>query len=198
MEVNELISSGIIEMYCLGIATEDERKQVEKLASENHRVLDEILVIRKALELYATALHKSPPPSLKNKILQAAMEKEESIDFPPRITQHSTVEEWTNYIATNHIVPPKDYDGLFLLDLPGNKNQSTYIVWAQKGAIVEESHAEEDEYLLMLEGYCSIAIDGKIGYYHKGDLILIPKRCVHRAEALSDVPMVVIGQRIAA
>ena len=201
MEVNEFISSGIIEMYCLGIATDEEREQVEKFASENTAVRDEILVVREALELYATARHVSPPPALKDKIMAAVMNSEKQgrpLDFPPRLTPQSTVEEWMNYISNNHIAPPKEYENLYLLDLPGDKNQSTYIVWAKRGAVVEESHAEEDEYLLMVEGNCSIAIDGRIGYYHRGDLVFIPKRSVHRAEALSDEPMLIIGQRIAA
>jgi quercetin dioxygenase-like cupin family protein len=201
MEINELISSGIIEMYCLGIATEEETKQVEKFASENNAVRDEILVVREALELYASANHASPPATLKNKIMAAIMNSEkrdQPFDFPPRLSRYSTVEEWMNYISSNHIAPPKEYEGLYLLDLPGDKKQATYIVWAKKGAVVEESHSEEDECLLMLEGNCSIIIDGKTGYYHEGDLVFIPKNSVHRAEVLSDNPMLVIGQRIAA
>lgn len=200
MEIKEFISSGIIEMYCLGIATEDERRQVEKLASENNSVRDEILAVREALELYATAARTSPPATLKNKIMAAVMNSghEQPPGFPPRITRDSTVEEWINYITGNHLAPPGAYKSLHVLDLPGDEKQSTYIVWAKKGAVVEESHAEEDEYLLMLKGNCSIAIDGQMGYYHEGDLVFIPKKSVHRAEVLSDEPMLVIGQRIAA
>jgi len=201
MEINEFISSGIIEMYCLGIATEEETKQVEKFASENNAVRDEILIVREALELYATARQTLPPVTLKNKIMAAisnSEKQEEQPGFPSRLTAHSTVEEWMNYIALNHLVPPKEYEDLYLLDLPGDKKQSTYIVWAKQGAVVEESHSEEDEYLLMLKGNCSIAIGGKIGYYHEGDLVFIPKKSVHRAQVLSDEPMIVIGQRIAA
>src|SRR6185295_16535970 len=76
MEINEFISSGIIEMYCLGIATEVEREQVEKFAKENNAVRDEILIIREALELYAMAGHASPPATLKNKIMAAIMNSE--------------------------------------------------------------------------------------------------------------------------
>jgi mannose-6-phosphate isomerase-like protein (cupin superfamily) len=201
MEINEFISSGIIEVYCLGIATEMEKEQVEKFASENNAVRDEILIVREALELYVTALQTSPPATLKNKIMAAILNSEkpeQPLDFPPRLTEHSTVEEWMNYITGNHITPPKEYASLYLLDLPGDKRQSTYIVWARHGAVVEESHRDEDEYLLMLEGNCSIAIDGKILYYHQGDLVFIPKESFHRAEVLSEEPMVVIGQRIAA
>lgn len=201
MEINEFISSGIIEMYCLGIATEVEREQVEKFAKENNAVRDEILIVREALELYAIAGHASPPATLKNKIMAAIMnseKQEQPLDFPPRLTRHSTVSEWKNYISNNHLAPPKEYEELYLLDLPGDKKQATYIVWARKGAVVEESHSEEDEYLLMLEGNCSIVIDGKMGYYHEGDLVFIPKNSVHRAEVLSEKPMLVIGQRIAA
>ena len=50
----------------------------------------------------------------------------------------------------------------------------------------------------MLKGYCSVTINGIIGYYREGDIVFIPGKALHRAEALSDEPMILIGQRIAA
>ena len=63
---------------------------------------------------------------------------------------------------------------------------------------MEESHENEDEYLFMLKGYCSVTINGKIGYYREGDIVFIPGRALHRAEVLSDEPMILVGQRLAA
>jgi quercetin dioxygenase-like cupin family protein len=201
MEIKEFVASGIIEMYCLGIATDEEKNQVEKLAQESTEVRDEITAVSDALTSYAIASSESPAAFLKNKIMETIANSEknkEKIQFPPRISLSSTAEEWLQYLSDNKISSPAQYDSIHLMDLPGNEKQVTYIAWAKKGAVVEESHDDEDEYLLMLKGYCSIVIDGKTGYYKAGDIVFIPKKSVHRAEILSDEPMLVIGQRIAA
>lgn len=201
MEINNLISSGIIEMYCLGISSTAEKNLVEKLAAENKDVRFEIAAVNEALIAYAIASGKAPAESLKSKIMDAiagTVSTDQQIQFPPRISLNSRSEDWFRYLADNSIVPPEDYDQFHLFDLPGNEKQATYIAWAKKGAVVEESHADEDEYLLMLKGNCSVTIDSRLGYYKEGDIVFIPKGAVHRTEALSAEPMLIIGQRIAA
>jgi len=193
MEINEFISSGIIELYCMGAASEVETKLVEKLAAENKEVRDEIVAVNEALQLFAAASRKTPAGQLKNKIMTALGNQ-----FPPRLSPASKAEEWKSYLEKNSIIPPENYEQIHLVDLPGNETMTTYVVWARKGSVVEESHSDEDEYLFMLNGYCSITIDGKLNYYKEGDIAFIPKGAVHRAEALSDEPMLIIGQRVAA
>jgi len=201
MELNKFTAGGIIEIYCMGIATDEEKTLVEKLASESKEIRDEIAAVNEALKRFAIASAKTPSASLKNKIMDAIARSsnvEQMISFPPRLSQKSTVKEWLKYISDNSIAPPEGYDPFHWLDLPGDKTQATYMVWAKKGMTVEEEHQDEDEYLFMLHGRCSVTIDGKIGHYSKGDLVYIPKKSIHRAEALSDEPMLVVGQRIAA
>ena len=201
MEIKEFISSGIIEMYCMGLASDEEVKQVEKFALESKEVRDEILSVSETLNQYALSVSKNPSATLKNKIVNYiinAEKEKQKIQFPPRLTNKSTVSEWIKYISDNNIVHPDNYEEAFLLDLPGNEKQTTYIAWAKKGAVVEETHDNEDEYLFMLKGYCSVTVNGKIGYYREGDIVFIPGKALHRAEVLSDEPMILIGQRIAA
>jgi len=145
-------------------------------------------------------LGKTPSASLKNKILDAIRQEDQEkqeIQFPP-LLKETSVADWLKYIEKNKITVPASYDTIHLVDLPGDEKQVTYIVWAQKGAVVEEAHEDEDEYLLMLKGHCAVTINGRKGYYKEGDLIYIPKKSVHLAEALSDEPMLLVGQRLAA
>ena len=201
MEIKDIISSGLIEMYCMGLASADEIKLIEKFASQSKEVKDEIESVHESLNQYALASSQNPSPLLKNKIISYilnAKRKNQPFQFPPRLTSSSTISEWLNYITENNIAAPENYDEVFLIDLPGNEKQFTYIAWAKKGAVVEESHENEDEYLLMLKGHCSVTINGKIGYYKEGDVIFIPGKTLHRAESLSDEPMILVGQRFAA
>jgi len=197
MEINELISSGLIEVYCLGMASDEEKSLVENQAAINKSVRREIELVREALVQLGRSSSATPPASLKIKILDL-IEEVPIYSFPPRVSLSSRADEWLEYLEQNKITTPDSYDVLHLMDLPGNEKQVTYIVWAKKGTVVEESHSEEEEYLLMLKGHCSIIINGKIGYYKEGDIAFIPKGAVHRAEVLSDEPMLIIGQRIAA
>ena len=201
MKVKDLLTSGIIEIYCLGRASEVEKALVEKYASENKEVRDEIISVSEALNQYAMAHSITPPLSIKNKILTTLLNSEKTeikYSFPPVLTLSSTVSEWIKYISDNKISPPADFGPVHLLDLPGNEKQATYIAWAKKGSVVEETHDDEDEYLLMLKGSCSVTINGKIEYYKEGDVVFVPGKSLHRAEVLSDETMILVGQRIAA
>lgn len=200
METKSLISSGIIELYCMGIASDDDKILVEQAAAKSKEVRDEIAAVSNALFMYSTMAGKKPRVELKKIIMDAihAEQDAKTISFPPRITINSTVVEWLKYITENNITQPSPGADIQLLDLPGNENQVTYIAWAKKGVAVEESHPDEDEYLFMLIGRCSVTINGVRNNYKAGDVIFIPKNSVHRAEALSDEPMLLVGQRLAA
>jgi len=198
MEIKEFISSGLIEVYCLGMASDEEKLLVERFASRHAEVRREIKEVSDALLSLERSESISPPEALRDKILSQINFLEMQQSFPPRITLHSTTDEWLRYLSGNNISAPVDYEQIHLQDLPGNEYQTTYVVWAKKGAVVEESHADEEEFLLMLRGNCSVIINGKTGYYKEGDIVFIPKGAVHRAEVLSDEPMLIIGQRIAA
>ncbi len=201
MEIKDFISSGILEVYCLGLASQDEIKLVEKFSRESKEVRDEIESVHETLNNYAFASSKNPPALLKDKIINSVLNKnapDKKLQFPPRLNSDSTVSEWIKYISDNNIRPPENYGDVYLLDLPGNEKLTTYIAWANKGAVVEESHENEDEYLFMLKGHCSVTINGIVGFYREGDIVFVPGKALHRAEVLSDEPMILVGQRIAA
>ena len=197
MQIKEFIESGIIEMYCMELVSDEEKTLVEKMAAEHKEVRNEIAAVNAALKLYSIASEKSPSASLKDKILDAILNPA-PIALPPRLSMNTAFEEWDKYIKENKIKTPAEYDEVFLLDLPGDHKQSTYIAWAKNGAVVEESHDAEDEFLFMLRGSCSVTINGVIGYYNAGDVVFIPKNAVHRAEVTSEEPMILMGQRLAA
>jgi quercetin dioxygenase-like cupin family protein len=200
MNLKDFIESGVIEMYCMGLTSEEETQMVDMMASKHEEVRAEIAAVNQALHLYSVAAEKSPAAALREKILNALShgDVKPKYSFPPRLYATSSVDEWKYYLSINNIKDPEDFEVAHFLELPSDEKQTSYVVWAKKGAVVEESHDDEDEYLFMLKGFCSVTIDGKIGYYKEGDLVYIPKNAVHKAEALSEGVMVLIGQRIAA
>ena len=70
MNIQEYISSGILESYVLGALSKVEAAEVESMASKNPEVKEEIRRIEEGLFKYAEAHAVSPKPELKNKILK--------------------------------------------------------------------------------------------------------------------------------
>ena len=69
--INEYINTGILEAYCMGIATEAEQLEVEKLCLTNEYIKAEVMAIQQTLEEYATKFHQMPSANLKNTILSS-------------------------------------------------------------------------------------------------------------------------------
>lgn len=68
MDVKEVISSGIAELYVLGMASEAEKQLVEKLAAEHPEMQKELEEIRASLDAYGSSFSQTPDPALKAKI----------------------------------------------------------------------------------------------------------------------------------
>jgi len=75
----EYISSGVLESYVLGSATEQERLEVERIARLYPEVQEEIVAIQDALNEYALTHQQQPPAALKQKIWS----KLQDIDVAP-------------------------------------------------------------------------------------------------------------------
>lgn len=69
MEAKDIISSGILELYAAGLATEEEAKQVSQYRALYPEVAAELAQIEAGVELYAKAHGVQPDPSVKEKIL---------------------------------------------------------------------------------------------------------------------------------
>ena len=69
MNIEEYISSGILECYVLNQLNRTETEKVEALAAQHPEIMNEIHAIEEGLENYASLHGIQPPAALKNKIL---------------------------------------------------------------------------------------------------------------------------------
>ncbi len=81
MKIQEIIESGIIELYVMNALPEDEAVEVEALAIEHPEILLEIENVQNVLQLYAQAHAIEPHPGLKETVLKKI--KAERILSPP-------------------------------------------------------------------------------------------------------------------
>ena len=70
MKIQEIIESGIIELYVMNALPKDEAVQVEALAVAHPEILVEIEDIQNALQQYAQVYAIQPKPELKEEILE--------------------------------------------------------------------------------------------------------------------------------
>ena len=197
MNLKDFLQSGIIEMYCMGIVSEQEKLLVKDFSERFEEVRKEIDEINRALQNYATSEGTVLQHSLKERIMNHILAEDNPILPAPRLNENQDVNFWLTYLIQHKKNVPQAYEEIYSLDLPSDERQVTYAVWAKKGAAVEESHDSEDEYLFMLKGSCKVICNGVEALYHTGDLVYIPKNVIHKAISFSD-DMLLIGQRIAA
>lgn len=69
MNVQEYISSGIVESYVLGLASDEERKELEHMCAQYPEVLEARIAFELSLEKQAMENAITPPAELKSKIL---------------------------------------------------------------------------------------------------------------------------------
>ena len=203
MNQQELIESGFIELYCLGVASEEEKRTVEEMAHRYPEVAKEIAAVNDALTVYAMAASGTRPrPSLKEKILsaiQSAAIAEENRELPPLLTEQSKPAAWIGYLEKQNINPPAHHEGIYFVELPGTEEYYTYAVFGKKGDVVdEESHSVHNEFLLICSGECEMEIGGEMRYYKAGDFIAITPGIPHSAVVTGNDRMIAIGQRRAA
>ncbi|MBK9732587.1 MAG: cupin domain-containing protein [Chitinophagaceae bacterium] len=203
MTSRDLIASGVIELYCLGIASEEENLLVEQLALNDQLLKDEIAAVNDALAKFAVAVSNiAPPQYLKEKIISTI----ESINIekptgnlPPRLTAESTITEWLDYLKVNQVAPSETKEELVVIDLPGTEDFVTYVVFGKPGAgVAEEVHSGHDEYLFICKGECEMTIAGIKSAHKPGDFLTITPGTLHSAVVTGNGPMIVIGQRRAA
>jgi anti-sigma-K factor RskA len=92
VDINEIVESGLLELYVLALTSDDERKQVEEWRKQYPDVNTELAKIEETVASYVKQFDKSPPAELKDKILKELGLNKESI--PYRSNMKAT---WTKY-----------------------------------------------------------------------------------------------------
>lgn len=71
MNKDQLIKSGLLEQYVLGLTTPAENRQIEDIAARYPEIQEEIESMREALDQYVNQHSIPPPPGLKEEVMNA-------------------------------------------------------------------------------------------------------------------------------
>lgn len=83
MNVQEYISSGIVESYVLGLASVEDQAEFERMCKQYPEVLEARISFERALENHARQHAVSPPAALRQEVINAALRSETSV-IPPK------------------------------------------------------------------------------------------------------------------
>jgi anti-sigma-K factor RskA len=102
MDIKDIIASGVVESYVLGLASEQEARAVECLSKIYPEIQEEILRCSETVELFAKHGAIQPPDSIKASILKKISEVEQE--------QNNTVDfKQTQAFDNNNISSPSSF-----------------------------------------------------------------------------------------
>ncbi|MCU0429971.1 MAG: cupin domain-containing protein [Cytophagaceae bacterium] len=199
MQDRQLIESGILELYVLGLLSDEESLWLASQAADSPAVQSQLQELQDTLEQWITGYSKPLHPVSKASLMA-------TIDFKSRIQQgerpkpfpplHKNIhiqqlEPWLE-LPENQLPEPSEevvarilaYDGI----------TSTMLVWIKKNT-PQEVHTHELESFFIVEGTCEIWVENQATSLQAGDFFEIPLHRMHYVHVTSSIPCKVILQR---
>lgn len=200
--IQEIIASGILEMYVLGAVTEAERAAIVELAADSKHIKEEISRIETALESYAKTNAVTPPATVKPFLFAQIDYRErlkagEPIVKAPLLSELTTVSDFAPWLSRKDMVFPADKPAVFAKILSAQNNTTTAMAWLVYGSPPEE-HKDKYERFFILEGACQIIYEDRIVELNVGDYHSVPPLVAHELRVISNVPCKCIIQYVAA
>lgn len=199
MSIDEIRESGILEMYVIGAATENECDWVEQAMADHPELKQELYEIELSLESYAKMYAVQPPDALGPMVLAMAnytkrIQNGEEPSDPPALHLGSQISDYGHWLNRQDLQEPDEYDSMHGYIIGATEEKSTLIVWLKDGA-PDETHTSELETFLIVEGTCNITIGSDVHSLKAGDVLSIPLHISHRVEVTSDIPCKIILER---
>jgi mannose-6-phosphate isomerase-like protein (cupin superfamily) len=200
--IENYINSGILELYVLGMTSDEETLEVTELAEKHIEIRQEIDAIATALQTTAESFSPEISPAVKEMIMATIdyterLKNGEEMSFPPMLSKNSVIEDFKPWISRLDMQAPEDFGALHAKIIAGTPEATTLIVWLKYGAPFEV-HDKEYEHFLIVEGTCNITIGETIHSLVPGDYLSIPLYIGHNVEVTSSIPCKIILQRVAA
>ena len=201
-ELREFIESGILEMYVLGETSPDESALVERMVEEHPEIKAELYSVEVLMEDYAMSHATIPDPTIKPFLMATVdymdrIQNGEEPSYPPQLRADSKIEDYDQWLKRPDLqltAPLVEIEARIIGHIP---NMITAIVWIKNGS-PPETHKEELESFLIVEGTCNIVVEGNENHLKPGDIFTIPLHMSHTVIVTSDVFCKIILQRLAA
>ncbi len=199
-DLTTYIASGVLEMYVLGLTTEQESAELKNLSEKHEEIKTEIEAITSALEHYAVGPDFNP--TLKTFVMATIDYSErmlngEHLSFPGILTKDSKITDFNEWLNRKDMTLPDDFDQAHAKIIAYSPQMTTAIVWLRTMS-PPEIHSKEYEKFLIIEGSCNITIGDEVYKLKAGDFLEIPLFVTHNVMVTSKIPCTLILQRVAA
>jgi mannose-6-phosphate isomerase-like protein (cupin superfamily) len=200
--IEEYINSGIIELYVMGMTTDEENIEIARLSKENIEIKNEIEAIENILQHTSQSIAPEISPAVKAFVTATIdyterLRNGEEYVVAPLLNKDSKIEDFDIWINKPNLQVSEDYDSIDAKIISANAEATTIIVWLKYGAPLEV-HDKEYEHFLIVEGTCTITIGTDEHHLSSGDYLSIPLFIGHSVKVTSDIACKIILQRIAA
>jgi mannose-6-phosphate isomerase-like protein (cupin superfamily) len=200
-DVANYIESGILQVYVLGLASAEEKQEVESFMILHPEIRDAIELFSRDIEHQAVMNATQPPVAVKTTVLATfdymeRLMKGEQPSFPPPLTNESKVDDYAPWLERKDIHIAGNFEGMYAKIIGYSPEMTTAIVWMHE--MSTEMHQHEIEKFLVVEGSCDVTIGAHVYHLSVGDVMSIPLGFVHHAISTSATPCKIILQRIAA
>ncbi len=201
-DVRGFIESGILEMYVMGQTTAAEDAEVAQMAALCNEVSNEIDEISITLEHYAATNARQPDPMIQPMLMARIdylnrMKNGEQPSYPPALHAGSKVIDYKEWLNRKDLEPEEPVVDLYGSILGSTRELTTILVWMKNGA-PPETHTDELESFLIVEGTCDITVGTDVHHLKPGDMLTIPLHVPHHVRVTSESACKIILQRAAA
>jgi len=198
----EIRETGLLELYAIGALSNAESEEVLAVINNDPNLLIELKEIEYALAQYAQAYRIDADPTTKPMLLAQANYMErlslgEKPTNPPLILKDSKVIDYSEWLDREDLQKPDEFAGMHGYIIGASVEKTTLIVWLEHGA-PDETHTDELESFLIVEGTCNIVVGHTNNSLGPGDVFTIPLHIIHRVEVTSSFPCKIILERKAA
>lgn len=143
MKVQEYIESGILSVYVLGIATEEERAEVEQMAAIYPEIREELYSLQASMNEYASQFELQPPQELKERVMKSIGRSNTKTDiYLGGVKNSFNIQKYGVAAAI----------ALLLVSLTGNFH--FYTLWKEAKrdlSVVKAQNIENDKKIIALE-----------------------------------------------
>jgi quercetin dioxygenase-like cupin family protein len=200
--IENYINSGILELYVIGMTTDEESIEVKEMSDKNMAVKNEIEAISEALNIHANQGAPALNPGIKPNIFGTInyterLQNGEEFCVAPTLTKDSKIEDFQVWLDKPELNIYNTEDEIDAKIISATPEAMTMIVWLKNGAPIE-IHDKEYEHFLILEGTCEITIGKDVHSLIPGDYLSIPLYIGHSVKVTSDFPCKILLQRVAA
>jgi anti-sigma-K factor RskA len=163
MNPQSFIQSGLLEAYILGLASPQERAEVERMSAAHAEVRDELAAIERSLEGYAQAQGEAPPPWMKGRILERLEEEDAPAAPTPAVVPSGGGAGLTRFVALVFGLATLAFGYLYWQQLAERRALEGQVTTLQQE--VADCNRRSDENRLQVANMRSLLITDKKTYF---------------------------------